>query len=161
MIRLFSSKFLKISPFPLQTKCEIVRNIWTSASVCHSKFTAQEIADRKRKDSEMRWSKLYHDPKMKYHAIITRLKIYPTIATFFFTPVSLLMEAQQIIPQNTYFACLACGKGRLCPYERFPFFQTTDLNYSLISRFHRHGYTFNVQRVAVWYHWPDLRMQRE
>lgn len=120
MIRIFSSKFLKISVFPSQTKCEIARSIWTSSSVCHSKFTAQEIADRKRKDDEMRWTKFYQYPNMKYHAIVTRLKIYPTLATLFMTPVALIMEAQQMIPANSYISCLTCGKNRLSLRYWFP-----------------------------------------
>lgn len=121
MIRIFSCKFLKVSVFPSQTRCKIVRNIWTSSSVCYSKFTAQEIADRKRKDDEMRWTKFYQYPNMKYHAIVTRMKIYPTLATLFMTPVALIMEVQQMIPPNSYVACLACGKN--FPFH-FPFHRT-------------------------------------
>lgn len=112
MIRIFSLKFLKISVLPSQPKCEIARSIWTSSSVSYSKFTAQEIADRKRKDDEMRWTKFYQYPNMKYHAIVTRMKIYPTLATLFMTPVALVMEAQQMIPANTYISCMVCGKNR-------------------------------------------------
>lgn len=120
MIRIFKSQLLKVSVFP-QTKCDIVRNIWTSSRIHYSKFTAQEIADRKRKDEEMRWTKFYHYPNMKYHAIVTRLKIYPTLATLFFTPTSLILEAQQIIPPNTFLACLGCGKNMFNYCHNFRF----------------------------------------
>lgn len=109
MIRVFSLRFLKISAIP-KTKCEIVRNIWTSSCVRYSRFTAQEVADRKRQDEEMRWRKFYHYPYMKYHAIVTRLKIYPALATLFLTPGALVLEMQQLIPPASYVACFVCGK---------------------------------------------------
>lgn len=109
MIRIFGSQLRKISAIP-KTKCEIVRNIWTSSCIRYSKFTAQEVADRKRQDEEMRWTKFYHYPNMKYHAIVTRLKIYPALATLFLTPASLVLEIQQYIPPLTFIACFACGK---------------------------------------------------
>lgn len=122
MIRIFGAQILKISVFP-KTKCEIHRNIWTSSCIRYSKFTAQEVADKKRQDKEMRWKKFYHYPNMKYHAIITRLKIYPALATVFFTPVCLLLEAQQIIPSFTFLSCLTCGENSL-----IHFYQTFGAN---------------------------------
>lgn len=120
MIRIFSSQFLKISVIP-KIKCELIRNISTSSCIRYSKFTAQEIADRKRQDNEMRWTKLYHYTNIKYHAIVTRLKIYPALATLFLTPASILLEAQQIIPASSFLACLACGKNPYTIYHIFHF----------------------------------------
>lgn len=112
MIRIFGSQFLKISVFP-PAKCEIIRNLWTNSCIRYSRFTAQEIADRKRQDEEMRWTKFYQYPNMKYHAIVTRLKIYPALATIFLTPASLILEANHMIPPNTFIACLSCGEKML------------------------------------------------
>lgn len=110
MICTFGIQMLKIGVFATK-RCEIVRSIWSSSYIRYSKFTAQEIADRKRKDEEMRWTKLYHYSNMKYHAIVTRLKIYPPLTTLFATPICIAMESYQMIPPFTFIAGLACGKN--------------------------------------------------
>lgn len=125
MIRIFGTQFLKIGVLP-NKRCAIIRNICASSCTRYSKYSAQEIAERKQKDDEMRWTKFYHFSNMKYHAIVTRLKIYPPLSALFLTPVCLVMESQGMIPPYTFIACLGCGKNSIHSFEKlrflFPFF---------------------------------------
>lgn len=113
MIYIFRTQFSKINQFSSQ-RCELVRrNLCTSFCVQQKLSKFEEIAERKRRDEQdkaMRWTKLYHFTDMKYHAIMTRLKIYPLLATILGTPVACVIEKVQIIPEFTFVPVLACGK---------------------------------------------------
>lgn len=94
-----------------QTQTNFVRNI-SSNLICHKQYKskAEEIAERKRKDQERRWTKLYHFTNMKYHSIITRLKIYPFFTGLIGTPIAYGIEMSHTIPEFTFLPFLAISK---------------------------------------------------
>lgn len=117
MISNVKVSILKINYFPHST-FEIARNICVNSCVKYAelgpKSKAKEIAEKKQKDldeSNKRWTKLYHFTNMKYHAIVTRLKIYPLITTIVATPVTYALEIAHILPTSVYIPCLAFGKS--------------------------------------------------
>lgn len=116
MISILRESISKIRFLP-NSKFEIARNICGSSCVRYaksgSKSKAEQIAEKKQKEMEesnKRLSKLYHFTNMKYHAIVTRLKIYPLITTVFATPITYALEMAQILPGSAYIPCLAFGK---------------------------------------------------
>lgn len=122
MIRVLGAQFSKINRFSNELSNKIlinshqtdlnvdfVRKLSTS-SCTQFKSKAEEIAERKRKDQEIRWTKLYHFKNMKYHSILTRLKIYPLLTGVIGTPISFGIEMSQVIPEFTYIPCLVISK---------------------------------------------------
>lgn len=87
-----------------------VRKICVNSCLQVNKSKAEELAEKKRKDQEIRWTKLYHFTDIKYHSIVTRLKIYPYISTVILTPIAYLFEFSQKYPEFTAEPCLIIGK---------------------------------------------------
>lgn len=122
MIRVLGAQFFKVNRFSNElsnkilinshqtdSNVEFVRKL--STSLCTQfKSKAEEIAERKRKDQEIRWTKLYHFKNMKYHSILTRLKIYPMLTGLIGTPIAFGIEMSQVIPEFTYVPCLVISK---------------------------------------------------
>lgn len=86
---------------------KLVRKICISSCVAHKKPTAAEVAERKQRDEEMRWTTFYHFTNMKYHSIVTRLKIYPLITTVVASPVAFLLKQLEVI--DDFLPCLVIG----------------------------------------------------
>lgn len=87
-----------------------VRKICVNSCVQEKRSKAEELAEKKRKDLEMGWTKLYYFKDIKYHAIVTRLKIYPYISTVVLSPIAYLFELSKIFPEFTAEPCLFMGK---------------------------------------------------
>lgn len=112
MIRAFGLQIFKVNQLSSQ-RFEIVRKICTNGCVQLNKSKAEELREKKLKDErdkEMRWTKLYHFTDMKYHAIVTRLKIYPLFTTIIGTPVAYMIEVSQLIEHFSFVPCLAFGE---------------------------------------------------
>lgn len=112
MIRAFGMQFSKVNQLTGH-RFEIVRKISTNGYVQLNKSKAEELRERKLKDErdkEMRWTKFYHFTDMKYHAIVTRLKVYPLLTTIIGTPIAYVMETTQFIEDISFIPCLAFGK---------------------------------------------------
>lgn len=107
MLRIVGAQLLKVN---LLQKLEYVRPISVQSCMRSNKSKVDELAEKKRIDQEMRWTKLYHFRDMKYHAIVTRLKIYPFLSTVLLTPIAFLVEAAKLIDDFSSFPCLVVGK---------------------------------------------------
>lgn len=111
MIRTAGVQFFKInshSNFTFQN----VRKICVNSCVQLNRSKAEEVADKKRKELDeknKRWTKLYHFKDMKYHSIVTRLKIYPYLTTIFVSPIAYLVELTQQFPEFSATPCLVIG----------------------------------------------------
>lgn len=160
MIRIFGAQFSKVNNFSNQ-RYETVRKICTSLCVQQRKSKAEEIAERKRKDDrdkEMRWTKLYHFTDMKYHSIVTRLKIYPLITTIIGTPAAYAIEAAQIFAEFTWIPTLVFGEltvhshYMLLFWMRFLLF----LIFIIHQRYKWNNYTLDVQCSSCRHNWSDL-----
>lgn len=125
MIRIFTVRFPKLIQFP-NYEYKTARKIYTSigTSVQQKKPTLEEITERKRKDErdkEMRWTKFYQFTDMKYHSIVTRLKIYSFLSTVVLTPVAYIVEIAHLIPEFTFVPCLAFGEFKALILEIYFF----------------------------------------
>lgn len=116
MFRIVANQFFKIN---LSTNCTVksVRTICVNSCIQLNKATAQEIAERKHQDAENRWSKFYSFKDMKYHAIVTRLKIYPLVSTIFLTPLAYVFEIFNFIPEFSFVPSLAFGKTKIIEFD--------------------------------------------
>lgn len=115
MIRLAGAQIYKISFHSTHT-LQNVRRICVNSCVQWNKSRAEELAEKKRKEQierDRRWTKLYHFTDIKYHAIVTRLKIYPYIATGLLSPCAYLVELSQVYPEFYAAPCLIVGKFRM------------------------------------------------
>lgn len=111
MIRIAGAQFFKINS-PSKYTFLSVREICVNSSVQWNRSRAEELAEKKRKDlemQEMRWTKLYYFKYMKYHSIVTRLKIYPYLSTIILSPLAYLVELSQQFPQFSAMPCLTIG----------------------------------------------------
>lgn len=108
MFRILGVHLLKSNQFSRES-CGVVHKLSTSACTRY-KSTPEEIAELKQRDQETRWAKLYHFTNMKYHSIVTRLKIYPMIMGVIGTPIAYLVEVCQIFPEFTYVPFLAMSE---------------------------------------------------
>lgn len=112
MIRAFGMQFSKVNQLTSQ-RIDIVRKIYTNSSVQLNKSKAEELREKKLKDErdkEKRWTKFYHFNDMKYHAIVTRLKIYPLLTSIIGTPIAYVMEVSQFMENISFVPCLVFGK---------------------------------------------------
>lgn len=110
MIRIAGAQFFRINSQSKYKLC--VRKICVKCSVQWNQSRAEELAEKKQKDlkmQEMRWTKLYHFKDMKYHSIVTRLKIYPYLATVILSPLAYLVELSQQFPEFSAVPCLTIG----------------------------------------------------
>lgn len=90
---------------------EIGRKICANSCVQNNKSKAKEMAEKKRKDEEMRWTKLFHFNDLKYLAIITKLKIYPFFSTVLLTPVAHILQVSGIYPDLTAIPFAVIGEN--------------------------------------------------
>ena len=111
MIRIAGAQIFKINSQSKYTFLS-VRKICANSSVQWNRSRAEELEEKKRKDLEMQriqWTKLYHFKDMKYHSIVTRLKIYPYLATIILSPLAYLVELSQQFPEFSAMPCLTIG----------------------------------------------------
>ncbi|XP_055300369.1 transmembrane protein 186 [Sitodiplosis mosellana] len=108
MIRIAGAQLYKINSHPNHT-FHSVRTVCVNSYVQLNRSKAEELAEKKRKDKDMRWTKLYYFKDIKYHAIVTRLKIYPYLSTVLLTPITYLVELSQHFPDFSATPCLMIG----------------------------------------------------
>lgn len=107
MFRTIGAQLFKVN---FLQKLECMRPISVPSCMLLKKSKADEIAEQKQRDQEMRWTKLYHFRDMKYHAVVTRLKIYPFLSTVIFTPIAYFVDAAQLHADFSYIPCFVVGK---------------------------------------------------
>lgn len=101
------AQLLKVHLFQ---KLECMRPISVPSCMHLNKSKADELAEKKRLDQEMRWTKLYHFRDIKYHAIVTRLKVYPFLSTVILTPIAFVVDVAQTFADFSYIPCVVVGK---------------------------------------------------
>lgn len=95
-----------------------VRRICVNYGLQLNKLRAEQLKEKKRveqeaiqREKEMRWTKLYQFTDMKYHSIVTRLKIYPYLSTVILSPFAYIVEWSQQIPEFSALPCLVTGNN--------------------------------------------------
>ncbi|XP_031624523.1 uncharacterized protein LOC116341541 [Contarinia nasturtii] len=108
MFRFVGARYLKLN-LPSTQKFECVRKIYVNSCVQLNKSKAEELAERKRRDEEFRWTRLYVFNDMKWYSIVTKLKLYSYVSTLVLTPVAYLIQLSEKIPDVSAVPCLAIG----------------------------------------------------
>lgn len=108
MIRIASKISNGINILPKQ-KLTPFRSISVSSCLCANRFTHE----KKGNEPKIRWSKLYHFTDIQYLSIVTKLKIYPAVATAIGTPVVIGILATGVLEEFTALPLFAIGEKNL------------------------------------------------
>lgn len=133
MIRILASKFSSLNCSQSYFTFQRVYKISTNASVHYSKLKPEEIAEKKRKEVSSKSTKLYHFVHMKYHSIVTRLKIYPLFSTIFLAPISYFIQYNQLIPEVQMMPVLSIGRS-FFTLKSLALFNRSSLRFSFFQR---------------------------
>lgn len=106
MIRISGAHIFNMN-LPLTRTC--VRRICVNSSLQLNKSKSEALEERKRRDQEIKWTRLYQFNDMKYHAIVTRLKIYPFFSTVILTPLAYALKVSDLFPEISAIPCLVIG----------------------------------------------------